>query len=102
MHFLELREVLPCAPPFQRFGSAHPAVFGGCWVHPFLGRREVAFGSFSSGWNLGLGEELGGGASVLERRVGEGLGDFSTYLFHLLAQLPSAQLLMEVARWESR
>lgn len=59
VHFLQLEELLHSAPPSQRFGSSHPAVFGGRWVSPFLGRGGTELGPFGGGRSLGLGGELG-------------------------------------------
>lgn len=52
---MELEETL--LPPPLLLGSFHPAVFGGRWVSPFLGRGGAALGPFGDGWSLGLGEE---------------------------------------------
>lgn len=68
---LELEEGLRFAPPPQRLGSSYPAVFGGSWVSPFLGRGGTELGPLGGGRSLGLGEQLGPGTPSLEGRVGE-------------------------------
>lgn len=79
-HFLQPEEVLHFAPPSQRFGSSHPAVFGGRWVSSFRERGGTELGPFGGGRSLGLGEEQGLGTPSLEGRVGESLGVIATYI----------------------
>lgn len=67
VHFLELEEVLHCAPPSQRFGSSHPAVFGGRWVKPFWVVGEPRMAPWA-GRSLGLGREPGAAATGLGER----------------------------------
>lgn len=61
---------------------------------PISGVRGATFGPYGCRRSLSLGEELRSGARRLERRVGEGFGYIVTYLFHLLALLSFAQLLV--------